>query len=298
MSPVSTSVWSFVLERLADPRQLGHAAVAHELLDGHGGLAHRPGGGAVGEDAVGDGSVELVQVGELLEGGGDLGVRHVPKPTRPGAPGARAPARSMVMRIRTALLTAVLCLVPAATAFGAGGGGSSGFGGGGGRRGGGAGGLVGGGALGGPVFLLLILLAVFIFVRARRDPRRPGAQAARRARARGRARLGGRGRRRPGVRRRRGARRGGRALQGGPARLGRARPRPARAARRPGPAGGVAPALAGLRASRLAQPRPAARGAARRVRRPRQPRRRRRRPCRRLHHLRAARLRGHRLAAT
>ncbi len=70
----------------------------------------------------------------------------------------------MVMRIRTALLTAVLCLVPAATAFGAGGGGSSGFGGGGGRRGGGAGGLVGGGALGGPVFLLLILLAVFIFV--------------------------------------------------------------------------------------------------------------------------------------
>ena len=51
----------------------------------------------------------------------------------------------MVMRIRTALLTAVLCLVPAASAFGAGGGGSSGFGGGGGRRGGGAGGLVGGG---------------------------------------------------------------------------------------------------------------------------------------------------------
>ena len=64
------------LERLADPRQLGHAAVAHELLDGHGGLAHGPGGGAVGEHAVLHGAVELVEVGELLEGGCDLGVRH------------------------------------------------------------------------------------------------------------------------------------------------------------------------------------------------------------------------------
>ena len=67
-----------VLERLADPRQLGHAAVAHELLDGHGGLAHRPGGCAVREDAIGHRAVELVQVGELLERGGDLGVRHSP----------------------------------------------------------------------------------------------------------------------------------------------------------------------------------------------------------------------------
>jgi hypothetical protein len=64
------------LERLADPRQLGHAAFAHELLDRHGRLAHRPRGGPVGEHAVLHGAVELVEVAELVERGCDLGVRH------------------------------------------------------------------------------------------------------------------------------------------------------------------------------------------------------------------------------
>ena len=66
------------LERLPDARQFGHAPVAHELRDRHGGLAHRAGRGAVGEHAVLDRAVELVEVGQLLEGGGDLGVRHPP----------------------------------------------------------------------------------------------------------------------------------------------------------------------------------------------------------------------------
>ncbi len=90
-----------LLERLADARELGHAAVAHELLDGHGGLAHRPGGGAVGEDAVGDGPVELVEIGELLEGGGDLGVRHSPSLRgRHARPGLDRPAHLLRGRQR------------------------------------------------------------------------------------------------------------------------------------------------------------------------------------------------------
>ena len=45
--------------------------------DRHRGLAHGLGRGAVGDHAVGDGAVELVEVPELVEGGGDLCVREV-----------------------------------------------------------------------------------------------------------------------------------------------------------------------------------------------------------------------------
>jgi hypothetical protein len=66
-----------LLERLADVRQLGDLAVAGELHDRDGGVAHRAGGVAIGDDAVLDRAVELVEVRQLLEGGGDLGVGEV-----------------------------------------------------------------------------------------------------------------------------------------------------------------------------------------------------------------------------
>ena len=65
-----------LLQRLADAGKLGHAAVAHELLDRHGRLADRPRGGPVRDHAVLHGAVELVEIPELVEVGGDLGVRH------------------------------------------------------------------------------------------------------------------------------------------------------------------------------------------------------------------------------
>ena len=76
MSPVSISARSFSSSVLPMPGELGHAPVAHELLDRHGRLAHGARGGAIGEHAVLHGAVELVEVAELVEGGGDLGVRH------------------------------------------------------------------------------------------------------------------------------------------------------------------------------------------------------------------------------
>ena len=66
-----------LLERLADVRQLGDAALAGERGDGHGGVAHGARGVAVGDHAVLDRAVELVEVRQLLEGGGDLGVGQV-----------------------------------------------------------------------------------------------------------------------------------------------------------------------------------------------------------------------------
>ena len=62
MSPVSSS--AVLLERLADPRQLRHAALARELGDGDRRVAHRAGGVAVGDEAVLDDAVELVEVGQ------------------------------------------------------------------------------------------------------------------------------------------------------------------------------------------------------------------------------------------
>ena len=77
MSPVSSSATHLLLERLADARQLGDPAVAGQRDDRDGRLAHRLGRVAVGDHAVDDRAVELVQVAELVEGGGDLGVREV-----------------------------------------------------------------------------------------------------------------------------------------------------------------------------------------------------------------------------
>ena len=66
-----------LLDRRADPGQLGRAALAGQAGHRHRGVADRLGGVAVGDDAVDDGPVELVQVSELVERGGDLGVRGV-----------------------------------------------------------------------------------------------------------------------------------------------------------------------------------------------------------------------------
>ncbi len=66
-----------LLEDLADPVELGDAAVARQLHHRHGRLADGLGRRAVGDHAVGDGAVELVEVAELVERGGDLGVGQV-----------------------------------------------------------------------------------------------------------------------------------------------------------------------------------------------------------------------------
>ncbi len=66
-----------LLDRRADARQLRGAAVPGQCGDRHGCVAHRLGGVAVGHDAVDDGAVELVQVAELVERGGDLSVGRI-----------------------------------------------------------------------------------------------------------------------------------------------------------------------------------------------------------------------------
>ena len=69
-------------DRLADARQLVRAAIARHLRDRHAGLPDRLRGVAVGHHAIHDGSVELVQAGELLEGLGYLSVAHGPARVR------------------------------------------------------------------------------------------------------------------------------------------------------------------------------------------------------------------------
>ena len=66
-----------LLEDLADPVELGDAAVARHLHHRDRRLAHGLGRRAVGDHAVGDGAVEFVEVAELVERGGDLGVGQV-----------------------------------------------------------------------------------------------------------------------------------------------------------------------------------------------------------------------------
>ena len=66
ISPVSSRVDDLLLERLADARELGGPAGPGKLLDRDGALADRLRGFAVGEDAVPDGPVELVEGGELV----------------------------------------------------------------------------------------------------------------------------------------------------------------------------------------------------------------------------------------
>ena len=68
-----------LLERLPDVAQLGRAALAGELRDGHRRVADRLGGLAVGDHPVDDGAVQLVEVAELVHRGRDLRVRHAAK---------------------------------------------------------------------------------------------------------------------------------------------------------------------------------------------------------------------------
>src|SRR3954453_4460163 len=66
-----------LLQGAPDARQLGHGPRARHLRHGAGGLAHGLGRVAVGEHAVHHGPVELVEVAELVEQGGDGGVRWI-----------------------------------------------------------------------------------------------------------------------------------------------------------------------------------------------------------------------------
>ena len=66
-----------LLERLADARQLGHAALAHHPRDRLGRVADRLRGVAVGDDAVDHRAVQLVQVAELVERRRKVAVRRV-----------------------------------------------------------------------------------------------------------------------------------------------------------------------------------------------------------------------------
>ena len=68
-----------LLQRLADPGQLGRPAGAGQLLDRDGALPDHSGRLAVGEHAVPDRPVELIQRRQLAQGIGDLGVSHAPK---------------------------------------------------------------------------------------------------------------------------------------------------------------------------------------------------------------------------
>ena len=77
MSPVSSSAWIFSSSVLPTPLISVTRPSRDSADDRHRGLAHRLGRGAVGDHAVGDGAVELVEVPELVEGGGDLCVREV-----------------------------------------------------------------------------------------------------------------------------------------------------------------------------------------------------------------------------
>ena len=63
-------------ERLADAGDLGRAPGPRQLLDRDRAFADRLGGGRVGEDAVADRAVKLVQDPEFLQRGGDVSVRH------------------------------------------------------------------------------------------------------------------------------------------------------------------------------------------------------------------------------
>ena len=67
-----------LLQRLADAGQLGRPAGTGEVLDRDGALPDHSGRLAVGEHAVPDRPVELVQRRQLGQGIGDLGVSHAP----------------------------------------------------------------------------------------------------------------------------------------------------------------------------------------------------------------------------
>ena len=77
MVPVSSSASIFSSSVRPMPGQLGDLALARHGRDRARRLAHRLGGVAVGEHAVHDGAVELVEVGQLVEERGDGGVGRI-----------------------------------------------------------------------------------------------------------------------------------------------------------------------------------------------------------------------------
>ena len=66
-----------LLDDLADARQLGGPALARQPQHRDGRVAHRLGGVPVGDDAVERGAVELAQVTQLVERGGNIAVRWI-----------------------------------------------------------------------------------------------------------------------------------------------------------------------------------------------------------------------------
>ena len=66
-----------LLERRADALQLGRTAFARERRHRHGRLANLLGGGPVGDDAVDDRAVQLVEVAQLVERLGDRRIGYV-----------------------------------------------------------------------------------------------------------------------------------------------------------------------------------------------------------------------------
>ena len=92
ISPVSSSASIFSASVLPTPGTSVALPWRGELGDRDGALADRLGGGAVGEDAVFDRAVELVENPQLFQRGGDLGVRHPPRNTIAGLVGSGANA--------------------------------------------------------------------------------------------------------------------------------------------------------------------------------------------------------------
>ncbi len=82
-----------VRQRLADAGDVGRLPLGGELGDRDRAFADRLGGGAVGEDAISVGTVELVEDSQLFQRGGDLGVRHPPRNTIAGLVGRESKRR-------------------------------------------------------------------------------------------------------------------------------------------------------------------------------------------------------------
>ena len=87
ISPVSSRASIFSASVLPTPGISVALPGARELGDRDRAFADRLGGGAVGEHAVFDGAVELVEDPQLFEGGGDLSVGHLAKEYHRGADG-------------------------------------------------------------------------------------------------------------------------------------------------------------------------------------------------------------------
>ena len=76
ISPVSTRAMIFSSSVLPTPGSCGDRSVLRHLLDRAAFVPDGPRRVHVGQHPVPVGSVELVEHGELFEGGGDLGVGH------------------------------------------------------------------------------------------------------------------------------------------------------------------------------------------------------------------------------